>query len=214
MEEFKDFIFNGIKYKVGNFGTIIGAKGELKQRTNEDGYLIVTLGRKNNRRGFSVHRLVAMCFVSNDDPENKTEVNHIDYNRQNPRYDNLEWVSHIDNIRHSVNGGRYKGKYGENNPNYGNHILHDIYSNNPELAKEKLGRRGTQNGRAVSLEVYDINGNYIKTFNLMMDCAEWIKETLNLSSKTTTIRQGICKSITDDKPYRSFIFKKIDKEIA
>ena len=213
-EIFKDYIFGGVRYKVGNLGTIIGVKGELKPRLNKDGYLVVTLGRENQRRQRSVHRLVAICHVPNDDIENKTEVNHKDLDRQNPRWDNLEWVTHRENIDYSVKKGSYKNKSGEKNPNYNNHILHEIYSNNPELAKEKLGRKGVQNGRAVALEIYDSEGNYIETFDLMIDCAIWIKNTLGLKSKENTIRQGICKSITDNKPYRGFMFKKIEKEVA
>lgn len=111
MEEeiFKDFEYDGMKYKVGNFGTVYGTRFSrpLKQRFNEDGYLKVTMGReKGKRRTFLVHRLVAILFVPN--PNNYPEVNHIDYNRANPRYDNLEWVNHIDNVRHSSNEGRYK----------------------------------------------------------------------------------------------------------
>ena len=86
-EQFKDFEFDGMKYKVGNFGTVYGTrfKRPLKQRINRDGYLEVTLGKLENKRtSIAVHRLVAMLFVFNDDPDNKKEVIHIDYNTQNP----------------------------------------------------------------------------------------------------------------------------------
>ena len=52
-----------------------------------------------------MHRLVATLFVPN--PNNYTEVNHKDYNRANPRYDKLEWVTHKQNIKHSSEKGRY-----------------------------------------------------------------------------------------------------------
>ena len=116
-EIFKDFVYDNMEYKVGNFGTIYGTRFSrpLKQRLNGDGYLEVTMGReKGKRTTFRVHRLVATLFVPN--PNNYTEVNHKDYNRANPRYDNLEWVNHIDNVRYSSNKGRYKYcKIGVNN---------------------------------------------------------------------------------------------------
>ncbi len=55
-------------------------------------------------RTVHVHRLVALHFVQN--PDNKSDVNHIDFDRRNNRADNLEWVTQKENIRHSVNSNR------------------------------------------------------------------------------------------------------------
>lgn len=107
IEIFKEITIGGLNYKISNFGTIIGKKGAIKQRLNDDGYLRVTLGKDKNRTSYDVHRLVAIYFLNNDDPINKTEVNHKDCNRQNPRYDNLEWISHIDNVKYSSHKGHY-----------------------------------------------------------------------------------------------------------
>lgn len=46
------------------------------------------------------------------------EVNHKDFNRKNNNYDNLEWVTHKENIRYSVNNNSEiwnKSKQGEQN---------------------------------------------------------------------------------------------------
>lgn len=60
-----------------------------------------------------IHRLVAICFIPN--PQNKHEVNHIDFNTLNNRADNLEWVTSKENKLHSrVNMS--KAKQGENHP--------------------------------------------------------------------------------------------------
>lgn len=43
-----------------------------------------------------VDRLVAETFVPNDDPVNKTEVYHIDGDRENSHANNLKWVTKKD----------------------------------------------------------------------------------------------------------------------
>lgn len=50
-----------------------------------------------------VHRLVADAFVPN--PNNKPEVNHIDSNPNNNTAQNLEWVTHTENMRHAYKCG-------------------------------------------------------------------------------------------------------------
>lgn len=50
--------------------------------------------------GVPVHLYVAHGWV--DGYEDGKEVDHIDYDRCNYHADNLRWVSHKDNVRHSV----------------------------------------------------------------------------------------------------------------
>jgi hypothetical protein len=47
------------------------------------------------------HRVVALAFCPNDDPENKTQVDHLDFDPSNCLPENLEWVTHAENIRRS-----------------------------------------------------------------------------------------------------------------
>lgn len=68
---------------------------------NKNGYLIINFYKKGAQKGFAVHRLIAITFIPNDD-KNKTQVNHIDGNKQNNCIENLEWVTPYENIRHSI----------------------------------------------------------------------------------------------------------------
>lgn len=52
---------------------------------------------------FYVHRLVAEHFIPN--PENKPEVNHINSIRDDPRIENLEWVTRSENAQHGYDYG-------------------------------------------------------------------------------------------------------------
>lgn len=124
---------------------------EKEWRFNNDNYPVVSIVGYDNKgekiyRTVAVHILVAKAFVSN--PDSKPEVNHKDFDRRNPNADNLEWVTHKENVEYSYSAGRYKGKFGEDNPNFGNKTLSKKYQENKELAKEKQGRKGGKNGKA------------------------------------------------------------------
>lgn len=206
MKEWKWININGLDYMVSNYGDVKGTRLNrlLKTRLDDDGYVCVTLGSdKIGRTRYRVHRLVAKLFVDNE--KGLAEVNHIDFNRQNNYYENLEWVSHLDNIMHTVKNnrhvaanGRFKGK---NNPNYGNDALKKKYSLNPELAKEKLSRPGSQNGRSRRIRIYDLDYNLLEEFDFIGACAKYLQENEYTSAKINSIRANITKSIKLNKPY-------------
>lgn len=108
--------YYGLDYEIFENGEIFGLKrGKISQRKNKDGYMEVTLGTSENRHSrVKVHRVIADAFIPN--PNNLPEVNHKDYDRSNNRSENLEWCSHLDNIKYSSTKGRFKNtKSGENN---------------------------------------------------------------------------------------------------
>lgn len=77
---------------------------------DKDGYSRINIRKENGSYGQdSIHRLVAKAFLAN--PENKPCVNHKDSNRSNNCVENLEWVTHKENVNHSyIYGKRVKYK--------------------------------------------------------------------------------------------------------
>jgi hypothetical protein len=60
------------------------------------GYLLVKLHHAGVKKAVSLHRLVALAFVHR--PDGRYEVHHIDGNKANNRWDNLEWVTKRENL--------------------------------------------------------------------------------------------------------------------
>ena len=73
----------------------------LKGRLARHGYLRVALYNEDGRRDFSIHRLVAFAFC--EMTLFSTEVNHINGIKNDNRADNLEWVTHRENVMHTIN---------------------------------------------------------------------------------------------------------------
>lgn len=117
MEQWRMFNFGGMEYWVSNKGRIKGTRKILKQRLNQDGYFVVTLGTDKNRRVKFVHRIVGMVWIDGYQPG--YEINHIDKNRTNNKVSNLEWMSHAENIAYSYDNiskaGQIRWSH-ENNP--------------------------------------------------------------------------------------------------
>jgi hypothetical protein len=100
----KEIVVDGRSFTVYENGDIVSRFGnKLKPQDNARGYKYVHLGRRDSKRNYYVHIVVAQCFV--DNPLNLPEVNHLDHNRSNNAANNLEWISRLDNIRDLFRNG-------------------------------------------------------------------------------------------------------------
>ncbi len=114
IEEYKEIAgFEG-RYQVSNTGKIrsiakLGKWHLLSLRTDVYGYAEVCLWMKRKVFYKKVHRLVAEAFIPN--PENKPQVNHIDTDKKNNIYYNLEWATPQEDADHRLlNNLQPKGK--------------------------------------------------------------------------------------------------------
>lgn len=103
-------------YEISEFGDVRGIerivirkdgiKMFVKPRTispyyTKDGYLRLVLTKNSKAKHHLVHRLVARTFLDVPDNYLELEVNHIDEDKENNYYKNLEWCTHVNNMRHS-----------------------------------------------------------------------------------------------------------------
>lgn len=89
-------------------GLVIGSRGPINTHINSSGYVQIQLQYRGIKKTTLLHRIIAMAFIPN--PENKPYVNHKDCNKLNNKLDNLEWVTHKENMQHAVKANRRVGR--------------------------------------------------------------------------------------------------------
>lgn len=119
----------------------------LKPEISKNGYCKVTLCKDKKRKLLSIHRLVAMTYL--DNYSENLQVNHKDGNKQNNNVSNLEMVTCKENIQHSFKNKLQVAKKGKEHPLY--------------------KKYGVENKTSKKVVQYDMQGNYIKTWDSIKD---------------------------------------------
>lgn len=117
MEVWKDIKGYEGMYQVSNYGNVrsldyrrMGAIKVLKPFNDKYGYKAICLVKNKQKHTFTVHRLVAIAFISN--PNNYPCVNHKNEIRDDNRVENLEWCT----VKYNTNYGGCLEKRSLNNP--------------------------------------------------------------------------------------------------
>lgn len=112
MEKWKEVQDTNGKILVSNMGRVRSLLRDdriLKSQSDKKGYQRISVTINSEKRTYKVHRLVAMAFVEN--PDGKTQVNHIDGNKKNNCASNLEWCSGKENCHHAIANGLWKNVF-------------------------------------------------------------------------------------------------------
>lgn len=136
-------------YFISCEGEVISFKGNkktiLKKRINRGGYYYVNLCNNGKYKSISIHRLVSMYFV------NKYNVsfnilNHIDGNKLNNHYSNLEWCTLSHNSKEASRLGLLRIRKGSKSNLYTGKINNEIANkirdirNNKRLSHNKIAK--------------------------------------------------------------------------
>lgn len=133
-ETWKDVVgYEGL-YEVSNIGRVRSLdrvvahhtagtavrKGRMLTQAFDGNYASVTLTKNRKSMTKRVHRLVAEAFIPN--PNNCSDVDHIDCNKLNNHVGNLRWCTHEENMHYAWDNG----------------LIHQTpYSERSELSREK-----------------------------------------------------------------------------
>ena len=96
-------------YKINKKGEVLNCCRNKILKYNLSGkvkrYYSIRLYKNGKQTSFSLHRLLALHFIQNDDLENKTWIDHKDRNKLNNNLDNLHWVTPSGNARNRPRNG-------------------------------------------------------------------------------------------------------------
>lgn len=182
MEEVWKTINGFEKYQISNFGRVKGVKGQImKGRKSGAGYLVVALRATEGSKNRYIHRVVAEHFIPN--PNNLTDVNHIDEDKENNHISNLEWLSHLDNCRHGTRQKRIS------------ELTKKQFASLSEEDKEIWRNKGAR--KSIPVIATSIDGSTTLRF-----------KSINEANRNGFVLSSVQRCIKNKKPYKGFTWTK------
>lgn len=117
-EIWKPLLFTDKKYEISNYGRIKSycydkQSGRIVKPTSIRGFLFVSLRVNGKSKTYLVHKLTAEYFVAKENEEQNTVI-HLDWNKLNNYYKNLQWASKKDSYeRMHIRFKEDKKKFGK-----------------------------------------------------------------------------------------------------
>lgn len=185
---------------------------ELFQRVNRSGYMVGYRWENNKQKAVSIHREVAKAFIPN--PENKPCVNHIDGNKRNNHFSNLEWVTYKENMQHAFATGLKIPAKGENvhNAKLTDELVHQVCKmmqdgyRKCDIIKQTDISEGAYKNIIGRKSWTSISNQYVfkvKNHHIAIESVRWICQMIVLGYKNSEI----VDMATTDKITKSIVSK-------
>jgi hypothetical protein len=163
-------------YKISNLGRVKSLKRFIEKSNNrvmtfqekilnqtkhsKNGYYSVALNDGFLGKRINVHRLVALHFLPLI--EGKNEVNHIDSDKSNNKFDNLEWVNRGENQSHMSKNKNKTSKYiGVCLNKEGNFISYICFNSK----RTRLGTFKTEEEAYKARKQFELDNNIINKYS-------------------------------------------------
>ena len=165
-------------YEVSNTGKIKSLKTNrlLKPQKNNCGYLYILLSDQNKKVKINlIHRLVFDSFIGIEDG---LEINHLDEDKENNRLDNLELITHEENLK----------KYRDNHPFFMKYMAKKSVIKRKDKMLDKIN---------VAFDVFNENSSRERNRNLL--------KKVNERLRNKGIREISLRTL---KRYKSFYYNR------
>lgn len=208
-------------YAVTEYGEVLNVKtGKVISQflCGVPAYYSVNFTVDGKSRQQRVHRVVAMGWLHNDDPDNKIQVNHKDGDKFNNHVSNLEWCTPSQNQQHAIATNLKRSSCSMHNASLEEDQVHEIC----QLLMEGWTTRDVaikfEVPRATILQIrcgdvykdirslYDIPTN--KKYNLSEQTVRWICEQILAGFADATI-----SSMANNNSVTTILVKKVRYKI-